>query len=169
MIDVSALLPLVSRILHIVGAVILVGGIAYLRKVVAPSAIPGEGDPVDRLYSGRRAAWAMWVGIATGLLLATGLVNTVLVMKIYPNLPGGYHAVLGTKIMLALVVMFLAAILAGTTPAAIEVRKSAKGWLTVALLAGLAVLILASTLRFFHLPRATEAATRPEIRNQQPS
>lgn len=168
MIDVASLVPLVSRILHIVGAVILVGGIAYLRKVVAPAAVPGEGDPVDRLYSGRRAAWARWVGIATGLLLATGVINTVLVMKTYPNLPGGYHAMLGTKILLALVVMFLAAILAGTTPAALELRKATKGWLTVALVAGLAVIIVASTLRLFHMPTATGATSRPEITNQQP-
>ena len=164
--DVASLLPLASRILHIVGAVILVGGIAYLRKIVAPAAVRGEGDPVDRLYAGRRAAWAKWVGIATGLLLATGVTNIVLVMKTYPNLPGGYHAVLGTKILLALVVMFLAAILAGTTPAAVGLRKATKGWLTVALVTGLAVIILASTLRSFHMPTATGATVRPEITNR---
>ena len=120
MLNAATLLPLVSHILHVVGAVILVGGIAYLRTVVAPAAAPGKGDPVDRLYSGRRAAWARWVGIATVLLLATGIFNIVLVMKTSPNLSGSYRAMLGAKIVLALVVMFLAGILAGTPPAAGE-------------------------------------------------
>jgi putative copper export protein len=162
MLNAATIVPLVSHILHIIGAVILVGGIVYLRTVVAPGAAPGEGDPVDRLYSGRRTAWARWVGIATGLLLATGIINIVLVMKTYPNLSGSYRAMLGAKIVLALVVMFLAAILAGTTPAALELRKAAQRWLTVALISGLAVIILASTLRLFRTPTATGTTARPE-------
>ena len=167
MLNAATLLPLVSHILHVVGAVILVGGIVYLRTVVAPGAALGEGDPVDRLYSGRRTAWARWVGIATGLLLATGIINIVLVMKTYPNLSGSYRAMLGAKIVLALVVMFLAAILAGTTPAALELRKAAQGWLTVALVSGLVVIILASALRLFRPPTATGTTARPETPNQQ--
>ena len=63
--------------------------------------------------------------------------------------------------------MFLAAILAGTTPAALELRKAAQRWLTVALISGLAVIILASTLRLFRAPTATGTTAQPEISKQQ--
>src|SRR5437868_1780364 len=68
---------LTSRILHILGAIILVGGLFYLRFVVTPvSAQPGTA-PVDQYFGGRRAMWAKWVGIATTFLLITGFWNYI--------------------------------------------------------------------------------------------
>ncbi len=71
---------LLSRILHILAAIILVGGIFYLRTIVTPS-IATPNANVDEQFGGRRAAWAMWVGIATLLLLVTGLWNYMQIIK----------------------------------------------------------------------------------------
>ena len=149
-IDGAYVLALVSRVLHILGAIILVGGIAYLRKVVAPAAVAEGGDPADKLFSGRRKAWAKWVGIATILLLATGFYNLVLTIKANENLPGAYHMVFGIKFLLALVVFLLAALLAGRTTAANRLRQQALKWLTICLAAGIAVVVLASVMRSLH-------------------
>ena len=73
-------LMLLSRILHILAAIILVGGIFYLRSIVTPS-IATPNANVDEQFGGRRAAWAMWVGIATLLLLVTGLWNYMQIIK----------------------------------------------------------------------------------------
>jgi uncharacterized membrane protein len=68
---------LVSRILHILGAIILVGGLFYIRFVLSPVDTPPGTGPVDQLFGGRRATWAKWVGIATALLLITGFWNYI--------------------------------------------------------------------------------------------
>src|SRR3954464_11758626 len=73
---------LVSRILHILGAIILVGGIFYLRFIISPTnAAPGAA-PVDQFFGGRRAVWAKWVGIATALTLITGFWNYIQIAKL---------------------------------------------------------------------------------------
>lgn len=149
--DGTYFLKLVSRILHIAGAIVLVGGIAYLRKVVVP-ACTSEGDVAEQLYAGRRKTWAKWVGITTVLLLASGICNLIHVMKGNPDLPGAYHWVLLLKLILALVVFFLAAVLAGKTSAADSFRNSAKKWFTICLAAGLTIVVLAGVLRSLHLP-----------------
>src|SRR5688572_14605656 len=73
---------LASRILHILGAIVLVGGIFYLRAIVAPGSAPADAAPVDQLFAGRRAAWAKWVGISSLFLLVTGLWNFVSMVKL---------------------------------------------------------------------------------------
>src|SRR3954465_4444699 len=82
---------LVSRILHILGAIILAGGLFYIRYVVPPISAPGR-RPAHQFLGGRRAAWAKWVGIATALLLFTGFWNYIQFSKTY-ELPKFYHMV----------------------------------------------------------------------------
>src|SRR3954464_8272862 len=78
---------LVSRILHILGAIILVGGLFYLQFVVSPVSAPPGAAPVDQFFGGRRANWAKWVGIATALLLITGIWNYVQIFKLQERMP----------------------------------------------------------------------------------
>src|SRR5215470_7940704 len=99
---------LVSRILHILGAVILAGGLFYIRAVVSPAASPAGAQDADRFFGGRRATWAKWVGIATALLLFTGFWNYAQFSKTY-DLASTYHMVLGIKILTAIIVFLLAA------------------------------------------------------------
>ena len=145
-------MTLVSRVLHILGAIVLLGGIAYLRKIVAPGVAAG-GDPDGAaLYSGRRRAWAKWVGIATAVLLITGFYNFLMIVNTTADLPRAYHPLFGVKFLLALVVFALAALLAGKTSAAERFRQSPKWWLTLCLAAGIATVIAGSVLRSLHLP-----------------
>ena len=47
---------LTSRILHILGAIILVGGVFYIRTVVMPSPAAREATNVDQKFGGLRAS-----------------------------------------------------------------------------------------------------------------
>jgi uncharacterized membrane protein len=145
-------LDLVARVAHILSAIVLLGGIMYLRKVVAPSLTSTDGDVGEQLYAGRRGAWAMWVGIATGLLLITGFYNFFMIIRANPELPGAYHPLFGIKFLLAIVVFFFAALLAGKSAGAGRARQHAKKWLTLCLAAGVLVVVLGSVLRSLHLP-----------------
>src|SRR5256885_8909670 len=95
--DSTYWIMLVSRILHILGAIILAGGLFYIRYVVSPISAPPGTQPVDQFFGGRRATWAKWVGIATALLLFTGLWNYMQFRQTY-DLAKSYHMVLGFKI-----------------------------------------------------------------------
>lgn len=146
-IDAGYVLQIASRVLHIVTAMILVGGIFYMRTILAPAG-------ADACFAGRRAVWAKWAGIATALLLATGIYNLMQVIGQAKadgeKLPAAYHMLFGVKFLLALLVMFLVAILAGKTTAAERFREQMQKWLNIAWLAAIMIIVIAVVLRTFH-------------------
>jgi uncharacterized membrane protein len=147
-------LMLASRVLHILGAIILVGGIFYLRMIAHRDPAASPSRTADVLFSGNRAKWAMWVGIATILLVATGLFNYVMFMRTYDRFAGTYHMLFGIKFLLGLAVLFLAAVLAGRSAAADRFRQNLRGWLALALLLSLAIVVLAAMMRTVpHVPK----------------
>jgi len=146
-IDAGYVLQIASRVLHIVSAIILVGGIFFMRTILAPAG-------ADACFAGRRAVWAKWAGIATALLLATGIYNLMQIIGQAKadgdKLPAAYHMLFGAKFLLALLVMFLVAILAGKTSAAERFREQIQKWLNIAWLAAIMVIVLAAVLKTFH-------------------
>ena len=153
---------LVSRILHILGAIILAGGLFYIRYVVSPVSAPPGTQPVDQFFGGRRAAWAKWVGIATALLLVTGFWNYIQFSRTY-DLPKTYHMVLGIKILAAIAVFLLAALLAGRTNAADAIRQKWQLWLNVCLFLALITVVIGSVLRSYPHTRKLDAAEPPKL------
>jgi uncharacterized membrane protein len=139
---------LLSRILHILGAIILVGGTFYLRAVIVPNVVSTDTD-TDRQFGGRRAAWAMWVGIATLLLLVTGLANYMYIIKSHERLASSYHMIAGLKMLSGIALFLLAALIAGRTPAAETLRQRMRFWLNVALLLGIVTIALGGVLRTY--------------------
>ena len=153
---------LISRISHILGAVILAGGLFYIRLVVSPTSTPAGTQPADQFFGGRRATWAKWVGIATALLLFSGLWNYMQFSKTYDLAPK-YHMILGINILAAIAVFLLAALLAGRTNAADAIRQKWGLWINVCLLLALLTVVIGSVLRSFpHDPKAG-AAEPPKL------
>jgi hypothetical protein len=153
---------LVSRILHIVGAIILAGGLFYIRFVVSPVSSPAGTQPPDQFFGGRRAIWAKWVGIATALLLFTGFWNYMQFSKTY-DLAKPYHMILGIKILAAIAVFLLAALLAGRTNAANSIRQKWGLWINVCLFLALLTVVIGSLLRSFPHDRKADAAELPKL------
>ncbi|NOZ38951.1 MAG: hypothetical protein GXP24_01835 [Planctomycetes bacterium] len=141
------IIPLVSRVLHILSAVILVGGLFYIRTILSPAG-------VDACFADRRAVWAKWVGITTAFLLLTGIYNLILIIGEAKadgvKLPPTYHMLFGVKFLLGLIVMFIAAILAGKTEAADRFRGQMRKWLNIGWLAAVAIIVIAAVLRSLH-------------------
>jgi uncharacterized membrane protein len=163
-IDSTYWIMLVSRILHILGAIILVGGLFYIRAILLPLPSregPGEGSSLNTkaLFGGRRAAWAMWVGIATLLLLATGFWNYWQMIRMHEKLASSYHMIAGIKILVGLAVFFLAALLAGRSAAAQMIRQKSRTWLTVCLILAVLTVALGSVLRSY--PRISKVDSTP--------
>lgn len=159
------LVMLVSRILHVLGAIVLVGGLFYLWAVVTPSSstVPvGEPGSVDHYFGGRRSTWAKWIGAASALLLFTGLWNFIQMVKTY-EIATSYHMLGGMKIIAGLLLMLLAALLAGRTAAADTLRRKWGAWLTAALLLGVVVVIMGSVMRTYPRTEKLDAAEGPRL------
>jgi uncharacterized membrane protein len=154
---------LASRILHILGAIILVGGLFYVRTIVTPAAAPTDATDADRQFGGRRAAWAMWVGIATLLLLVTGLWNYWQMIQMHEKLASSYHMLAGIKILVSLAVFFLAALLAGRSTAARALRQKFRLWLTVCLILGILTAAVGSVLRTYPRIKKIDAPAEPTL------
>jgi uncharacterized membrane protein len=154
-------LMLISRISHILGAVILAGGLFYIRFVVSPGT-PVAGQPADQFFGGRRATWAKWVGIATALLLFSGLWNYMQFTKTYDLAPK-YHMILGIKILAAIAVFLLAALLSGRTNAANAIRQKWGLWINFCLLLAILTVVIGSALRSFPHDRKPDAAEPPKL------
>ena len=160
--DSTYWIMLTSRILHILGAVILAGGLFYIRFVVSPTAAPNAPQDADHFFGGRRASWAKWIGIATAFLLVSGLWNYVQFTKTY-DLAKNYHMVLGIKMLAAIVVFLLAALLAGRTNAADAIRQKWGLWINVCLFLAIVTVVIGSFLRSYPHDPKVGAAEAPKI------
>jgi uncharacterized membrane protein len=151
-----------SRVLHILGAIILLGGLFYVRTVVTPAIVAGTAPPPDALFGGRRGKWAMLVGIATLLLLASGIFNYLYIINAFEKMAGRYHMLAGIKILLSLALFLLAALVAGRSAAAEGIRRNMRYWLGVCLALGIAIIILGAVLRTYErIPK--RAAVEREV------
>jgi uncharacterized membrane protein len=158
-IDGQYFLLLSSRVLHILASIVLVGGLFYLRMIVAPRLRASDStSDADPWFAGRRGAWAMWVGIATLLLIVTGLFNFIVNVKTY-EINTSYHMMVGLKILAAVVVFFLAAVLAGRSGLAERLRHNMKFWLSACLLTAILVVIIGSVMRTY--PREPKSENGP--------
>jgi uncharacterized membrane protein len=140
---------LASRVLHMIGAAILLGGLIYVRHVIKPASPAGPTETADALFGGKRARWAQWVGIATFLLLLSGLFNYFYFRSSLEKLPAAYHALIGIKMLLSFAMFFIAALLAGKTALAERLREKFYFWLTICVLLGISIVILGGMLRTF--------------------
>lgn len=140
-------LVLVSRWLHIVGAVLALGGAAFALFAWLPGT--EKGLPADQRESVRNAVrrrWAPVVNLAMALLLVTGFLNfywLVIVPKV-PAMP--YHALFGVKLLAAFVVFFLAAALTGQAPGFASLRANSRRWLRVVLVLGITIIFISGAL-----------------------
>src|SRR5438874_1735350 len=129
--DGTAFLQLVSRWLHVGTAIVLLGGTVFMRFVLLPAASKLPTDAHDTLRTHLLATWKMFVHIGVALFLATGLYNYIAVMIPLHKGDGLYHGLMGTKILLALGIFFLAEALVGKAPAFEKIRQNRKMWLAV--------------------------------------
>ena len=153
-IDGAFIARVVSRMIHILCAIILGGGLFYLRSVLSPAG-------VEACYADRRSVWARWVAAASFLLIVSGLFNYMTIIQDYKatgdKLDKSYHMLLGLKMLLGLLVMFIAAILAGKTAAAERFRANMGRWLNIAWTSVIAIVVIGALLRAHHVRRPPNA------------
>lgn len=144
--DISILLGLLFRWMHILAAITAVGGSIFIRLVAFPSLDTLPADQRTTLHATMRARWAKIVAAAIAGLMLSGLYNVSVISLDY-TLPRWYMPLFGVKLMAALGIFLIASLLVGRTPAADELRKHARFWLNLNIALAVLVVCLSGILR----------------------
>jgi uncharacterized membrane protein len=150
-----------TRVLHIATAIVLVGGTFFVRFVLLPAATANLPDDVHaKLRGAITATWKKIVHLGIGLFIITGGFNyyRVIAAGIHKG-DAIYHALLGTKIILALIVFFIASAMVGRSAAFEGMRRNPRRWLMVNLLLAGVIVALSGFLKVRDVPAAKPAAT----------
>lgn len=146
--DSTEIVNVLSRWLHIGTAIVVVGGTAFLRFVLLPSAqqLPqAEHDQLRQLVMRR---WRKIVMAGIGLFLLTGFYNYLVVgAGVKHRNPGLYHSLMGLKILFAFGIFFLASALVGRAARFDAIRRGSKKWLLLLLAMAFFVVLISSFLK----------------------
>lgn len=140
---------LAGRWLHVIGGAILLGAAVFTRFALLPAASSAlSPEAHEQLRAAVRSRWAKIVGAVIGVVLLSGFYNYLVYgVPAHKGQPL-YHAVMGTKIILAFVVFFLASILVGRTSLAQKFQAKASTWLLVTIGLGIIIFAMGGFLRF---------------------
>ncbi|MGC3970746.1 MAG: hypothetical protein QM775_26455 [Pirellulales bacterium] len=148
-------IQLIARWLHIVAAVTAAGGAIFMKLALHPASETLPEADRAALREAVRSRWSKVVMAAIGLLLLTGFYNFFRIIKVYKFDGPAYHALFGTKVLLAFGVFALASFLVGRSDLGKKLRAQAGKWLSVLVALVLVVLLISSTLKTIdHKPKS---------------
>ena len=120
-------LDLALRWAHILSACILVGGSFFMYFAWFPGLAQVSDKTREETLAKVRRGWAMWVGIASGLILISGFYNVAMASIRYDVGPV-YNGLVAAKILLGLALMFLASVLSGRSASAERCQPTISGF-----------------------------------------
>lgn len=142
------ILRLVMRWLHVIAAIVAVGGSTFLRFVLMPVAGKVLSDEEhERLRQPLMRRWKMFVHTSILVFLVSGFYNYLVVTLPQHSGQPVYHMMMGIKILLALAVFALAIGLTSRFGWSAALRAKPLRWLAVLLLCAYLVVLIAGALR----------------------
>ena len=147
-------IQVISRILHILGAIVLLGGTFFVAFALKPAAQQLPEAEHQALHERLMKRWRQLVGIAIGLLIFTGFYNYLVVAAPKHGDAGDskYHMFMGIKILLAFGAFFIASVLPGRAAAFAKMRQNSKLWTLIAIILGVIVVSIGGFLRIREIP-----------------
>ena len=143
-----AILPLLMRWMHILAAIVALGGSFFVRFVLMPSA---HQVLDDKTHGELRAAvtrrWMRFVHTCILLFLVSGFYNYLVIQAPAHHGQPMYHMLFGIKFLLALVVFALAVALTSLKPWSEKLRANAKLWLGVLVALAIVIVLISGYLR----------------------
>jgi uncharacterized membrane protein len=146
--DVQLLIDSVSRIVHVSTAIVLVGGTTFMLFVLLPAASQLNDDAHSQLRSLVNGRWKRFVHVGILLFLLTGFYNYFQAMPKHKG-DGLYHGLLGTKILIAFVIFFLASALVGRSARFESMRQNRGKWLSVMVLLAAIIVAISGFVKIF--------------------
>ncbi len=117
-----------SRWIHVGTAIVLVGGLVFLRFVLGPAAAQLPDEAHARLRELVTAKWKKFIHGGIALFLISGFYNYLVVLAPLHKKEPLYHALIGTKILIAFVIFFLSSALVGRSKSFAGMRANPKLW-----------------------------------------
>ena len=145
------LLPLLSRWVHVGVAIVLVGGMVFMRFALMPAASELVHEAHEGLRERVNAVWKKFVGLGILLLLLSGITNYYFAIQAMKT--GAvtnnklYHPLMGVKMLLAMGVFFIASALTGRAKALENIRRKASLWLGLNILLAAIIVAIAGYLK----------------------
>lgn len=165
-------IAVLSRWAHIGTAIVLIGGTIFMRFVLTPAAEQLPDDQHAKLKGLVVARWKKFVHIGIALFLISGFYNFIGVQIPKHRGDGLYHALIGTKILLAFAIFFIASVLVGRSKSSEAMRKNSKSWQLILVLLA-AIIVGISGFAKVALPGRVVAppatASQPEVSSIQHS
>lgn len=152
-------LDILSRWIHVGTTIVLVGGSVFLRFVLTPAASRLPEAEHNALRERVISLWKRFVHGGILLFLLSGFYNYLVVTM--PKHKGEplYHALMGTKILLAFVVFFIASALVGKSSAFQKLRDNRNTWLAILILLSAVIVGIAGFLKIHQFEPKTEQAS----------
>ena len=149
--EAQEILSIVSRILHVGTAVTLVGGVIFMKFVLHPAASQLSDEAHDTLRAGVMGRWKKFVHIGIALFILSGVYN---MMQAIPNHKGDslYHALVGTKVLIALVIFFISSALVGSSKAFEGMRANRPKWMGIIVLLAAIVIGISGFVKVRGIP-----------------
>ncbi len=158
------ILDSIFRVVHVGTAVVIVGGVVFTRFVLLPAAEQLDDESHSKLRQNVLVRWRRIVHIGIALFLISGFYNYFRAMPQHSG-DGLYHALVGTKIILAFVVFFLSSVIIGSSQKFQSIKQNPKKWLGIVIL--LAALIIG--ISGFVKVRQSAVAPQPDAQNDPAS
>ena len=137
------------RWLHILSAIVLVGGAVFTRFALLPAASAVLDDASRQAL--RTAVIGRWKGIVhTGIFffLVSGFYNYLTYTRHLHDDQPLYHAMFGVKFLLALAVFTLAILLTSTKAYAAKIQANHGKWTSVLVALAIMVVLISGYMRF---------------------
>lgn len=149
--NIDLVLSIAARWIHIGSAIMLLGGTICLRFVVHPVL----KDQPQELRDAIRGRFKKFVHSGIAGLLLSGLYNYI---KMVGQHRGDvlWHAMVDTKIVLALGVFFIASVLVGRSKGTQKFRDNAGKWMAVAVVLGLLIVAMSGVAKVAAPPKAVQ-------------
>ncbi len=144
--DTQLLINVISRILHVSTAIALIGGTVFMVFVLLPAAKQLSDEQHEQLKKSVNATWKRFIHIGILLFLVTGFYNYFQQMPLHKG-DGLYHALVGTKMILAFVIFFIASVLVGRSATFEWMRTGREKWLKLIVLLATVIVVMSSFVK----------------------
>lgn len=153
-------LAVLFRVLHILPAIIAVGGTIFMRAALLPTVSQLPDAERQRVHDGVRSRWSKWVMGSIAFLLVSGLFNFFMIINRYDLPKPAYHALFGIKFLLALAIFTVASFFVGRTSVAQRMRSNARFWLNLNIAMAVVLVCISAAMRnlTMNAPRKADTA-----------
>lgn len=141
----------VSRIVHVLTAITLVGGSLFTLVALLPALGVLDEEARKKFSASIVSRWKRVVHIGILLFLVSGIYNYYRAIGMHKG-DGPYHAMLGTKMLLALFVFFIASALVGRSAKLQPMRDAKQKWLGILVLVAVLIVAISGFLKIRGVP-----------------